>query len=178
MKVYFARHGRTNYNDLGLCNADPAVDVHLTPEGVKQSKSLAESLKQVKIKHIFTSELKRAQQTADIVNEFHDLKIEIDPRLNEHRSGFEGKHFEELNAAMNAADNRWTARFNDGESIQDVKERAAGFIADLQAKQYDSVLIVTSEWVIRAMLAIVQNLTYEEAWAVEIIQGKYLEAEI
>ena len=81
MKLYLARHGRTNYNDLGLCNADPAVDVHLTPSGVAQAGALAEKLKLVPLDHIFASELNRTQQTAEIINKFHNLEIEIDARL-------------------------------------------------------------------------------------------------
>lgn len=91
MKIYFARHGKTNYNDHELCNADPGVDVHLTAQGIEQSRALAGKLKAVPINHIFVSELRRTRQTADIVNEFHHVEIEVDPLLNDHRSGFEGQ---------------------------------------------------------------------------------------
>ena len=78
MKLYLARHGWTNYNDLRLCNADPTVDVHLTPTGVSQAEALADKLKQTALDHIIVSELKRTQQTAEIVNRFHHLEIEVD----------------------------------------------------------------------------------------------------
>ena len=175
MKLYLARHCRTNYNDLQLCNADPAVDVHLTPEGITQAKVLADSLKQTTIDCIFVSELKRTQQTADIINKFHDCEVQVDPRLNDLRSGFEGKRFEELTKALDAAPNRWTVRFNGGESIEDMKARVASFISDLRDAPYDSVLIVTSEWVMRAIIAAIQNIGNEAAWDLEISQGSYLE---
>ena len=79
MKIYFARHGRTNYNDLDLCNADPSVDVHITELGAEQAKALADKLKDLPLDRIFVSELKRTQQTAEIVNSFHDAPIEIVP---------------------------------------------------------------------------------------------------
>lgn len=175
MKLYLARHGRTNYNDLGLCNDDPGVDVHLTAEGLKQAGDLADKLKEVHFDHLFASELKRTQQTAEIVNRFHDLEIEIDSRLNEHRSGFEGKRFADLNKAMDEASNRWTVRFNDGESIEDVKQRVAGFLEDLRTKDYDAVLIVASKWVIFAIAGVVGNLSNEQAWSLDVVQGGYLE---
>lgn len=178
MKLYLARHGRTNYNDLGLCNGDPGVDVHLTPDGIKQSEALTDKLKDVRFDHLFVSELKRTRQTAAIVNKFHSLESEIEPRLNDHRSGFEGKHFEELDKAMRSADNKWTARFNDGESIEDVKKRVADFLDELRTKDYNAVLIVTSQWIVYAILAILQDLSYEEAWSLEVTQGDYLELEI
>jgi len=34
MELYFIRHGKTNYNELGLRNDDPARPVQLTEEGI------------------------------------------------------------------------------------------------------------------------------------------------
>lgn len=178
MKAYFARHGRTNYNDLRLCNADPTVDVHLTSEGKKQAKTLAELLKDAKIEYIFVSQLKRTQQTAKIVNTFHSIPIEVDPLLNDHRSGFEGKPFTLLQQALDMADNKWTVHFNDGESIEDMKQRVANFLDELRTKPYEVVLVVTSGWIIRAAAAILQGLTNEEAWKLEVEQGSYIEFEV
>jgi len=178
MKIYFARHGRTNYNDLELCNADPTVNVHITPVGVKQAKALAERLKETPIDCIFVSELKRTQQTAEIVNMFHHAPIEIAPLLNDHRSGYEGKSAKLLMEALDKAENRWTARFNDGESIEDMKQRVAEFLDELKTKPYDVVLIVTSQWIIHAAVAIIQNISNEEAWKLEVEQGSCLELAI
>lgn len=177
MKIYFARHGRTNYNDLELCNADPSVDVHITPRGEEQAKELADRLKDVRIEHIFISELKRTQQTAAIVNEFHNVPIEVAPLLNDHRSGFEGKSAKLLMEALDKAENRWTAHFNDGESIEDMKKRVATFLDELKTKPYDTVLIVTSQWIIQAALTIIKNISNEEAWSYEVSQGSFVELE-
>lgn len=178
MKLYIARHGRTNYNDKNLCNADPSADVHITGLGVQQAHSLADKLKAASIDRIFISELQRTRQTAEIINEFHQAPVEVAPLLNDHRSGFEGQSAELLMAAMDAADNRWTARFNDGESIEDVKVRVAQFIDELKSKPYDSVLVITSGWLIYLVHAIIHGVSYEEAWKLDITQGNYLEMEI
>lgn len=178
MKIYFARHGRTNYNDLELCNADPSVDVHLTETGVEQARLLAEKLKNVPIDHIFTSELKRTQKTAEIVNTFHQAPVEIDPLLNDHRSGYEGESARLLIEAMESSSNKWTARFNDGESIEDVKLRMSTFLEKLRTKPYENVLIVSHGWVIHTAVAIINDLSYEEAWKVEPVQGDFIEFEI
>jgi broad specificity phosphatase PhoE len=178
MKIYFARHGKTNYNDLGLCNANPSIDVHLTPQGIEQAKALAERLKEIPIDHIFVSELRRTKQTAEIVNEFHRSDIEVDPLLNDHRSGFEGQSAELLMEALSKAENRWTAKFNGGESIDDMKQRVATFINKLKTQDYTSVLIVTSGWVVQAAVAILQNISDEDAWKLDVQQGTYIEFEI
>jgi len=45
MDFYCMRHGRTNYNDLGLCNDDPGRDVYLTETGIAQAQSAAHGLR-------------------------------------------------------------------------------------------------------------------------------------
>jgi probable phosphoglycerate mutase len=178
MKIYFARHGRTNYNDLELCNADPTVDVHITPVGLEQAKALAVRLKEVPFDRIFVSELKRTLQTANIINAFHNVTIQVVPLLNDHRSGYESKPTKLLLDSLDAAENRWTARFNDGESLEDMKKRVAEFLDGLKTKPYDVVLVVTSQWIIHAAATIIQHISNEEAWALNVEPGSCLEMEI
>ncbi len=178
MKIYLARHGRTNYNDLGLCNADPTIDVHLTPIGITQAHTLADNLEKIPFERIFVSELRRTQQTADIVNTLHNVEVEVDARLNDGRSGFEGKDYREFEKALSTATDRWNARFNDGESVEDIKSRVSDFIDELRKKEYDTVLIITSQWIVQAMMAVVKHLSNEEAWALEVEQGAYIEFDI
>jgi broad specificity phosphatase PhoE len=178
MKIYLARHGRTNYNDLNLCNGDPSIDVRITDLGIKQAHNLADKLKEKPIDHIYVSEMQRTRQTAEIVNKFHHATVETSPLLNDHRSGFEGKNAQLLMDALDAAGNRWTASFNGGESIEDMKQRAAMFLEELKAKPYSTVLIVTSGWVIKMLVAVIENIPNEEAWNREAEQGDHLELEI
>jgi alpha-ribazole phosphatase len=178
MKIYFTRHGRTNYNDLGLCNADPGVDVHLTLEGIEQAKSLAQKLKVVSIDHIYISELRRTRQTADIVNEFHKVAVEVDTLLNDHRSGFEGRSAELLMKALDESENRWTARFNGGESIEDIKQRVTKFLAKIKAEEYRAVLVVTSGWIVQAAVAVIEGISNEEAWKLDVQQATYIDYEL
>lgn len=178
MKIYFARHGRTNYNDLELCNADPTVDVHITDTGIEQAETLAKDLKDVHLEHIFVSELKRTQQTAEIINHFHHIPIEVTSLLNDQRSGYESKPSRLFLEALDHVEDRWTAHFNDGESVEDMKRRVTAFLDQLKNKSYDTVLVVTSQWVIYAAIAIIRGISNEEAWKSSVEPGSCRELEV
>ncbi|MDQ5943418.1 MAG: hypothetical protein QG675_186 [Patescibacteria group bacterium] len=178
MKLYVVRHGQTNYNELGLCNSDPKVDVHLTRVGIEQAKKLASKLKSTDIEQVYVSELKRTIQTAQIVNKFHNAPIVIDARLNDIRFGYEGKHYSEYHAALDRAGDKWTARFNGGESITDLRERTQDFLNDLKIQDHRSVLIVTSGGIIQAMYGILGNHAIEESWDFRPDKGSCVEFDI
>lgn len=178
MKVYVARHGETNYNESGLLNSDPDVDVHLTEQGKVQAENLATKLKDIDFACIFASELKRTQETAEYINKYHNTPIVLDARLNDIVFGFEGKHYSEYHSALNNAENKWSVRFNGGESIEDLRKRVQSFIGDLKVKSYDSVLVVTSGGVMQAMFAIANNLSIEDAWDFHPEKGSCLELNI
>lgn len=174
MKLYLARHCRTNYNDLELCNGDPSVDVHLTEVGETQASGLAEKLKSAKIDQIYVSQHKRTQQTAAFVNKFHGAAVVIDARLNDIRTGFEGKPAAEYDAALTGADQKWTARFNDGESVEDMNKRVRAFMTELKTHQHEAVLIITSKVVVQALYGVLNDVSNEEAWSLEVEQGGFI----
>ncbi len=178
MKLYVVRHGQTNYNELGLCNSDPKIDVHLTRVGVEQSEMLAKQLKDVDIDNVYVSELKRTQQTAEIINKFHNAPVAVDARLNDIRFGYEGKHYSEYQSALDESDNKWIARFNGGESITDLRERTQDFLNYLKTQDHRSVLIVTSGGIIQAMYGILGNHSIEEAWDFRPDKGSCVELDI
>lgn len=59
-----------------------------------------------------------------------------------------------------------------------MKRRVVEFINNLKTEPYDVVLVVTSGWVIKVAIAIIQNISNEEAWTIDAEQGSYLEFEI
>ncbi|MBT8440026.1 MAG: histidine phosphatase family protein, partial [Gammaproteobacteria bacterium] len=100
MNLYVMRHGCTNYNELGLCNDNPDADVHLNAMGKQQAQTAAEQLRDVTLDRIIVSPLPRTRQTAEYVNQYHDVPIEVHPDLADIRSGFDGKSVGEYFAAI------------------------------------------------------------------------------
>jgi len=86
MKVYLIRHGESMGNKLNM-NQFQRRDFSLTEEGQDQAKSIGEKLASEKIDAIYTSDLKRAKETAKIIGS-HINKIPIeDQRLRERDFG-------------------------------------------------------------------------------------------
>lgn len=151
MNLYVMRHGRTNYNDLGLCNDDPNTDVHLNDIGIQQAQVAAEQLREVRLDRIIVSPLPRTRQTAEIVNQYHAAPIDVHPDITDIRSGFDGEAVAEYFAAI--SHDPLNARVNAGESLLDHKQRVLGFIHWLQHQQQENILIVAHEETLRVFVA-------------------------
>lgn len=145
------RHGRTNYNDLGLCNDDPSRDVHLTKAGITQAQSMAQALSNVVFERIVVSPLPRTRQTAEIMNRYHSVPIETHPDLADIRSGFDGKPVSDYFTAISHDPLRM--RVNDGESLLDHKQRILRFINWLKAQNDQTLLVVAHEETMRVFVA-------------------------
>ncbi len=88
MKVYFVRHGHmpaTTETPL-----DPElgqINESLDDEGVNQAEAAAQQLKSIPFTVAFSSHLKRAHQTAEIIAKPHQLSIQIEKDLRERDTG-------------------------------------------------------------------------------------------
>lgn len=151
MNLYVMRHGRTNYNELGLCNDDPNVDVHLNEKGKQQAQAAAEKLRDVKLDRIIVTPLPRTRQTAEIINQYHQLTIDTHPDIADIRSGFDGKPVDEYFTAI--AGDPLNARINGGESQLDHKKRVLGFIDWLKHQPQENILVVAHEETLRVFVA-------------------------
>lgn len=83
--AYFARHGETESNLLGRYaghNSEP-----LTDAGRSQMSGLAAQLGLLGIKEVWTSEVARARESAELVGDVLGIPVRADPRLNELRMG-------------------------------------------------------------------------------------------
>jgi alpha-ribazole phosphatase len=162
MNLFVMRHGRTNYNQLGLCNDDPDADVHLDSTGEQQARAAAEQLRDVALDRIIVSPLPRTLETAEFINRYHHLPIEVNPAIADICSGFNGKAVGEYFAAI--AHDPLNARVNGGESLLDHKKRVLGFIDWLQtqAQAQENILVVAHEETLRVFVAFFEGNVPDE----------------
>ena len=149
MRIIGLRHGQSQYNLRGLCNDDDARRVELTERGLSQAKSAAERLRGVPVERVFVSPLLRARLTANVIAGALGLATEIDQRLADIRSGFDGRPVADYLAAI-AADPIDT-RVAGGESLRDHQQRVEGFLRWLEAQPFACVLVVAHEETLRVL---------------------------
>lgn len=159
MKLIVLRHGQSHYNTLGLCNDDPRIPVPLTDEGVQQAQRAAEALRSELIEVIYSSPLTRALLTGEVVARPLGLSVNVDPRLADIRSGFEGRLVADYLSAI--AHDPVDARVG-GESLCDYAARVDGFLDWLVQEPWQSVLLVAHEETLRVIEARCEGLALSE----------------
>ena len=158
MAIFLARHGETEWNRVGRWQGK--TDIPLSDVGRAQARTLADRLRARGITQIFTSDLCRARETAEIVAEALGVsRLSVDPRLRERGFGcFEGLTREECAErhseawARYLADRRSTP--SDAEPQEQVVTRvvaALTAVAEL-ADHTGHVLVVSHGAAIRAFL--------------------------
>ena len=173
MKIYFVRHGQTNYNLLNLCNDNPTDNVYLTELGKQQAEVVGEKIKDIKLDLVITSELPRTKETASIITRNHKVEFKIDPRINDRKTGFNGKPVEDFFKAIKL--DVFDLKLNDGESFQEEKNRIFSFLDELKNYNIKNILIVTHFETLQIINGYFNNLSNQEMWDTEFDNCQVLE---
>jgi broad specificity phosphatase PhoE len=80
-RLLLVRHGETDWNAEGRLQGQ--TDRPLSELGRRQARRLAEDLPREQLEAIYSSDLARARETAEIVGERVGLPVELDPDLRE-----------------------------------------------------------------------------------------------
>ena len=86
--IILVRHGESEANAKGESqgNQNKWSDTNLTKKGQIQAIKVSERLKKEKIDLIYSSDLRRAKQTAETINLYHNVEIKFEIRLREMRN--------------------------------------------------------------------------------------------
>jgi broad specificity phosphatase PhoE len=165
MQLILIRHGETLWNKEGRVQG--TSDVELSATGKKQADLLALSLKDHLIEAIHASPLKRAYQTAEIINKFHHLDIQTHRDMMEMDQGdFEGLSFKELLAGKKEFLQKWisdpaSVKMPNGESLSELQNRAWRVMEEIIGKSQNA-LIVSHNFTIAAILCRLRNISLAE----------------
>ena len=157
--VLLARHGQTNDN-LEPLRFQGFRDTPLNDTGREQAHALADRVaaQEEPIRALWTSDLRRAHETAEIVGARIGLEPRLDPRLREaNRGRWEGYTFEEIKRSDPEKFAHWMRggadwRFPGGESLQEQQDRVLAALADIEAAEVLPALAVCHGGAIRVVL--------------------------
>ena len=152
MNIYLIRHGRQNSR---LCN----VDVELSKEGREQAHLLGKRLEKYDIEAVYSSQLIRAKETADIINTHLNKPRIIDERWQEANfGGMTGLSNEEMKEKYGDYLEKRAKMIEDipypdgGENCRMVFERSFEALKNLTKEPYKNVCVVTHGGVLRALI--------------------------
>ena len=182
--LYIVRHGETegNVQDIIVGQSDSP----LTEQGVGQAHTVANELQHIAFDAIFSSDLPRAQRTAEIIKLDREIAVQTSKLLREHTYGhYEGKPWKNLEKELSEEIKKremlseeawWHHRLtNDMETFE---ESATRFITQLReiavAYPGKTVLVVSHGGCMRRFLLKLGYATREELPVGALKNGGFL----
>lgn len=157
MRLILARHGETEWNKqrrIQGCRSD----TRLSQKGLEEADRLAAAVRHERIDAIYSSPLKRAAETAQIIAEACRMKVQLVDELREIDAGaLDGLFERELTGAYETA---WTqlcsgnlsVSLPGGESLQDVATRTSWAIDRLLERHSDGAVLVVAHLLVNLVL--------------------------
>jgi len=162
MHLVLVRHGETEENVK--CISQGHTHGTLTERGYEQIRAAAAMLQTREFDAAYTSDLRRCTETARIIGEANpSLTFITTDRIREKNQGaFQGLAHKDI--PWHTLPGTWfTRRPENGESLEDLYNRAQKFLTELRATHAGKkVILVTHGGFIRVIRAIAENKTEDE----------------
>ena len=169
-KVIFVRHGETAWNHVKRYQGHS--DIPLNETGMQQAEMVARRLASEPIAAVYSSDLLRAVQTAEIIARVHALQPMTLPELREVNFGlWEGLTYEQIMAGwpemLSAVYSRPDrSSIPEGESFLEVQRRAArGLLKCIADHSEETIAVVTHGGALRMLLCDALGLAIEHMWS-------------
>ena len=188
--ILLIRHGQSEWNKLNLFTG--FKNIELSEQGIEEANKAGQNFKNLDIKFniVFTSELKRAQETAKIILQNLDQwdflnnvgKIISNFNLNERDYGdLTGLNKKETAEKFGEEQvHKWRRGYSDqppnGESLEDVVRRVKKYFEEviqpaIQSNENDNILIAAHGNSLRALLIVMKIYEPSNINSVELSTG-------
>lgn len=165
-RVILVRHGQTEWNDGARFQGH--LDSPLTRTGVMQAESIGLRIAREKLNAIYSSDLGRARQTADLIAAAVRLPVHLDERLRERSLGiFQGLTRDEVAAKYPEEMKRYYTRdphhvVPGGQSAMQHFELGLACLEEIAARHRgENVTVVTHGGLVQGMFRHVTGLGLE-----------------
>ena len=179
MKLYLVRHGQTDMNKEKLYYG--WTDCPINEVGIKQAETLHQYFKNVNCHKVITSDLKRSVETAEIITKGKNIVLDKRKEFRELNFGlWEGKHYKVLQKEYPEAFEQWGKDWKsfcmpEGEAFFTFYERIRKELENViqQTPEDNTVLLVTHNGVMSAMLCVLTGAGYDGFWRFFLEQETY-----
>ena len=161
-KLILARHGETMWNVEKVFRG--RADVNLDKVGIKQAELLGKYLSNWELEAIYSSPVKRALNTANIVARYQKVAVRIAEGLIDFDFGeWQSLPEQEVKRLYPAILNEWhnspdKVKMPGGESLEDVRRRAVEVVNDVLFRHQGNVLLVSHRVVIKVLICYMLGL--------------------
>jgi alpha-ribazole phosphatase len=165
-RVFFIRHAETEMAGRFCGHSDPDVNA----QGQAQLARLAQVLSAETIAGVYSSDLRRAQSTAQAIAAGRNIPLTLRPALREiHFGEWEGLSWRQIEQMDPEYARRWVGGYPHvtapaGETFRNFEARALEEVNDLIGRDAESIAVVTHAGVLRVVLRHLQGCSEEEAW--------------
>jgi len=167
-EIILTRHGETKWNVEEVFRG--RIDIELNQNGIRQAELLAEYLSGRNIDAIYSSPLRRASKTAEIIAGYHGLDVEMAPGLIDLDFGdWQGLSLQEVKDKYAGAFLEWASRPHKveipaGESLRQVRQRAMNVVDDVIAKDKGTVILIAHRVVNKVLICALLGLDNSHFW--------------
>ncbi len=167
-EIILVRHGETDWNAAEVFRG--RIDVGLNETGLEQAELLGGYLAGIKIDAVYSSQLKRALRTAEVIADRRKFEVKIAPGLVDFDFGnWQGLSRREVMNKYQVLYAEWIdyperVRMTAGESLEDVRERAMAVVEDVMGQHSGSVVLVSHRVVNKVLICALLGLDNSHFW--------------
>ncbi len=171
-KIFLVRHGEVANADERCYNGH--YDVDLSAEGLRQMKAIADRLKDMPIKAVYSSDLQRASKGAKAIADRHFIEPTALKELRELNYGiWEGRKLDEIRSlypddVLDRYNNIENYRIQSGETLLEMRERVLSTVnVIIDRHKGDNVVIVSHGGVNRVVLLWSLNMALKDFYRIQ-----------
>lgn len=166
------RHGQTEWNQKERFRG--WVDIDLNETGIRQAEAAAPRVAQWDVAAIYSSPLKRTMTTAEIIARPHGIPVApLEGIIDMNFGAWQGLSIDEVERNYPDLFKLWRysperLEIPQGDSLEDVRKRAAAAVDDLAARHNDAMVVLVSHRVVcKVLLCHLLGLDNSHFWRIE-----------
>jgi broad specificity phosphatase PhoE len=166
------RHGDTDWNVEEIFRG--RADIELNETGIKQAELLANYLKDVPVEAVYSSPLKRALRTAEIIAGSRNINVTPAPELIDFDYGeWQGLSHDAVKDKYKTLYNEWLknpqlVKMPKGESLDDVRERAVSLVDQITASHEGIVALISHRVILKVIICTLLGLDASHFWDIKV----------